>query len=218
MKCFTLRVLVTAATLVALPAAGVTLIDQRNASTGKVTPGDAPGFPVTITQPGSYLLAGNLTVPNANTTAIEIASDHVTLDLNGFAILGPVDCSGATCVGTGTGRGVVTAPPGQATPRFNITVRNGTIQGMGQDGIRLYGDSNLVENVSARSNGFNGIDLRNSFDEGASTVRHSIAQRNGIAGTRSFKEPSCDTTPKSTPASPWRHCCLRDRRSPPTPT
>lgn len=183
---FTLEMLVAVAMLVALPAstaAAVTLIDQRSASTGNVTPGDAPGFPVTITQPGSYLLAGNLTVPNANTTAIEIASDHVTLDLNGFAILGPTDCSGGfPCVGAGTGSGVETVPNRQSTPRFNVTVRNGTIQGMGRWGIHMFGDSNLVENVSARSNGFNGIDLRSSFDEGASTVRHSMAQRNGIAG------------------------------------
>src|SRR5258707_1116396 len=67
----------------------------------------AGGFPYTITQPGSYKLSGNLTVPNGNTTAIVIASDHVTLDLNGFSILGPVDCSGGfPCSGVGTGYGV----------------------------------------------------------------------------------------------------------------
>src|SRR5437016_7141953 len=72
---------------------GVILIDQNKAMAGNVTPGDTPGFPVTITLPGSYRLAGNLTVPDANTSGIVIAADHVTIDLNGFAILGPVDCS-----------------------------------------------------------------------------------------------------------------------------
>jgi len=33
---------------------GVVLIDQSHALAGSITPGDAPGFPVTITQPGSY--------------------------------------------------------------------------------------------------------------------------------------------------------------------
>src|SRR6266540_3776373 len=72
---------------------GVVLIDQNRALAGGVTPGDTPGFPVTLSVPGSYRLTGNLTVPDANTTAIQIAADNVTLDLNGFSILGPVVCS-----------------------------------------------------------------------------------------------------------------------------
>ncbi len=49
----------------------------------------AGGFPFVINTPGSYRLTGNLTVP-AETTAIQIAASQVTLDLNGFAILGPL--------------------------------------------------------------------------------------------------------------------------------
>src|SRR5262245_60243098 len=95
---------------------GVVLIDQNKAIAGGVTPGDAAGFPVTITQPGSYRLSGNLIVPNSNTNAIEIASDFVTIDLNGFSILGPVNCAGGfPCAGAGTGNGILTP-----TPRFNI--------------------------------------------------------------------------------------------------
>src|SRR5947199_6672479 len=73
---------------------GVVLIDQNRALAGGVTPGDAPGFPVTISLAGSYRLSGNLTVPNANTTAISITSDNVTIDLNGFSIIGPTVCMG----------------------------------------------------------------------------------------------------------------------------
>ena len=51
------------------------------------------GFPYEITQPGSYLLTGNLTVPDADTTAIRVEATDVTLDLNGFAIIGPVQCA-----------------------------------------------------------------------------------------------------------------------------
>ena len=113
---------------------------------GGVTPGDAPGFPVSINQPGSYVLSSGLTVPDANTTAIEINADHVTVDLNGFAILGPTDCSGGTnpCANAGVGSGIH-AP----AVRFNITVRNGTIQGMGFNGVQLFGDSHLVEYLHA---------------------------------------------------------------------
>src|SRR5882724_6466568 len=109
--------------LIALPAAlivialptyavdGVVLINQAAALAGNVTPGDMPGFPVTISAPGSYRLSGNLTVPNANTTAIELTADNVSIDLNGFSNIGPVVCSGVpvtSCGPTGTGSGINT--------------------------------------------------------------------------------------------------------------
>src|SRR5262245_36759187 len=74
---------------------GVVLIDQNAALAGAVTPDDAAGFPVTLSRPGSYRLSGNLTIADPDTTAIEITTDNVTLDLNGFTISGPFDiCSG----------------------------------------------------------------------------------------------------------------------------
>src|SRR4030088_445528 len=88
---------------------GVILIDQNRALAGNVTPGDAPGFPVTISLPGSYRLSGNLTVPDANTTAIDVTTDNVTIDLNGFSIIGPTVCSGepvTACNPFGGGIGV----------------------------------------------------------------------------------------------------------------
>jgi hypothetical protein len=155
---------------------GQIAITQARAMAGGVTPGDAAGFPVTLSQPGSYVLSGVLTVPNADTDAIVIASDHVTLDLNGFAMLGPTDCSGGLdpCAGEGVGTGIRTD-----AVRFNITIRNGTIQGMGKDGIFLRGDSHLVEYVHSRSNGKNGIYISPSQDRGLSIVTHNTVQRNG---------------------------------------
>jgi hypothetical protein len=145
---------------------------------GGVTPGDAPGFPVTISQPGSYVLSGILTVPDGDTDAVVINASHVTLDLNGFAILGPTDCSGGSpCLGRGFGSGIVVF-----TVQFNITIRNGTIQGMGLHGIHLNGDSHLVEYVHVRSNGSNGIDIGASADQGSSIVQHNTAERNGSYG------------------------------------
>src|SRR5262245_59149281 len=87
--------LVLLAPVAAFGVDGVDLINQSRANAGDVTPGDAAGFPVTISRAGSYRLSGNLTVPNQNTTAIEITADNVTIDLNGFSILGPVVCSGS---------------------------------------------------------------------------------------------------------------------------
>ena len=67
---------------------GVLLINQSNAIAGNVTPGDTPGFPVSINLPGIYKLSSNLVVPNENTTAIQINVHNVTIDLNGFLLDG----------------------------------------------------------------------------------------------------------------------------------
>jgi len=90
---------------------GIALISQARALAGNVTPGDAPGFPVTISQPGSYRLSDNLTVP-AGIDGIQISSDDVTLDLNGFRI---ASAGGAATGLAHTGAGK------------NIAVTNGTI-------------------------------------------------------------------------------------------
>jgi hypothetical protein len=47
------------------------------------------GFPYKITKPGSYKLTSNLVIP-AGTDGIDILSEDVTLDLNGFSIIRPV--------------------------------------------------------------------------------------------------------------------------------
>src|SRR5271170_3750944 len=80
---------------------GVVLINQSTVTA-------AGGFPYTITQPGSYRLSGNLTVPNVNTDGIVISVDNVNIDLNGFSIIGPAVCTGcpAKCTSTGTGVGI----------------------------------------------------------------------------------------------------------------
>jgi hypothetical protein len=97
---------------------GVVLIDQSRALAGNVTPGDAPGFPVSITQPGSYRLSGNLTAPS-DTSGIVIQADHVTLDLNGFRVTGD---------GAGAGIGIGTADNnGFAVNHRGVTVKNGTV-------------------------------------------------------------------------------------------
>ena len=157
---------------------GVVLIDQSRALSGGVTPGDAPGFPVTITLPGSYRLAGNLTVPDENTSAIEIAADEVSLDLNGFAIRGPTVCVTTTnlavssCSPTGTGSGVKTI----GFPH-NVAVSNGTVRGMGSSGIVLNpGRGMMVDRVRAESNGVSGIFA------GEGLVTNSVAVENGFDG------------------------------------
>ena len=108
------------------------------------------GYPYTITQPGSYRLSGNLAVP-AGANGILIATDNVTIDLNGFAITGS---------SVAPGHGIVAGTDVPVQGYYNITVRNGTIERMGQDGIHLLGDNILVEYVRARNNALSGIVVR----------------------------------------------------------
>jgi hypothetical protein len=80
----------------------------------------------------------NLVVPNENTTAIQINVNNVTIDLNGFAILGPNVCA---TDGVSVCAALHQAPNrdghrrGHRRPVENTRVMNGTIDGMGNIGI-----------------------------------------------------------------------------------
>ena len=52
-------------------------INQARALAGGITPGDAPDFPVTLDQGGSYVLTSNLLLPNVNTHGIVVEADDV---------------------------------------------------------------------------------------------------------------------------------------------
>ena len=157
-------------------ADGVIRIDQSRAMAGSVTPGDTPGLPVTISEPGSYRLTRKLTIADLNTTAIQITADSVTLDLNGFSIIGPVVCTTepTSCSGTGTGVGVQAGNGTLRSPR-GVRVRNGTVRGMGRFGIWLSGNGSFVEKVTADSNADGGLNV-------AGTVIESAATQNGAFG------------------------------------
>ena len=60
-------------------------IAERGAVNGDLTK-DPPGFPVVITEPGSYILTGNLSLMTASFAGIQIDSNDVHIDLNGFRI------------------------------------------------------------------------------------------------------------------------------------
>lgn len=158
---------------------GQILINQARAMAGSVTPGDAAGFPVTINQPGSYRLSSNLILPDANTNAIEITASNVTLDLNGFAIVGATVCTGfpvSSCAPTGFGSGITTVDP---LGLSGIAVHNGTVRGMGLRGIFLAGGGHLVERVRAESNGGPGILAHGTMSHNTATINGA----QGISGT-----------------------------------
>jgi hypothetical protein len=188
------------AVAVAVPAFavdGVIEINQAAVKAGNITPGDTPGFPATLSLPGSYRFTGNLDVRGETSpedvTAVTVTSDNVSLDLNGFAIIGPVTCTvnPTNCTPAGQGSGVDTS-------NTNITVRNGTIRGMGQYGVRSLGQDARVEALQSIENRAIGIFLflggraerceasRNGGDgirmmAGAIAVANEVAQ-NGVDG------------------------------------
>jgi hypothetical protein len=116
--------------LQASPAAavdGVIEINQVSALAGAITPGDGAGFPVTLSQPGSYRLTGNLELPTLAIAAVVVTAADVSIDLNGFAILGQNACGSLVFDANGNGIDALAGP--------NTSVRNGTIKGMGYHGI-----------------------------------------------------------------------------------
>jgi len=108
-------------------------------------------LPTTITTQGVYCLTGNLTTNMTTGNAIEIQTNNVTIDLNGWKL-------GGQAAGTGTfAHGIY------ANQRKNITIRNGTIRGF------LYGiylkdtfpyttsQGHLIEDIRADNNTSRGM-------------------------------------------------------------
>jgi hypothetical protein len=95
----------------------------------------AGGFPYTISNTGSYRLTGNLTVSGTNVDAIDVNASHVTIDLNGFSI-----------IGSGSGAGI----NGQISFPTSLTVENGTVTGF-FTGVQI-GASSVVKSVHADAN------------------------------------------------------------------
>jgi hypothetical protein len=157
--------------------AAVIVIDQAKANAGNVTPGDAPGFPVSLTRPGSYRLSSNLRSPSA--VAIEITANGVSLNLNGFSIIGSnVFPSGEAIVGD---------------DRKNIRIHNGTIAGF-SGGIRFHGDAQFVtlEKLHVSSRTLNGgvPVLSPAIRLGLNTFAYSIIREVVVEGQVQITCPS----------------------------
>lgn len=159
-------------------------INQASATAGGVNgdlAADPPGFPVRITQPGSYRLTGDLLPPSIALGGILIAAgtDDVTIDLGGFAIRGssgvvvePPSWSCATAFGAGIG---IRAEPGGAATSKNVVVRNGRVLGFANTGVDLSGDGSRVEDVHAESNCGIGIALGDDAQIESSAANRNLA-------------------------------------------
>jgi parallel beta-helix repeat protein len=129
------------------------------------------GFPIVISQPGSYYL-GESIAGEAGADGIHITVDNITLDLNGFALIG---AAGQTSFNGVT----VPAPAGQL---YNISIYNGTIRGWGGDGICAALPCGFASNSQFRDLRLDqnaGAGIRVSLD---STVSECVSTFNGAAG------------------------------------
>ena len=162
---------------------GVVLINQSKAVAGSVTPGDLPGFPVTITRRGSFKLSGNLTVTDPNVDVINIKADHVTLNLNGFTIQGPMDLCANKVVPTwcydrtaGTGVRALYSPGAYAT---DVAVLNGSVRALDFGVVLVYGSR--AERLSVQNNRSGGLTV-----DGGCIVSGNIVSRNGGHGLAAY--------------------------------
>jgi hypothetical protein len=141
----------------------------------------AGGFPYTITEPGSYKLSGNLTVSTA-ANGIDINSDDVTLDLNGFTISCAIQACQIPYVGV------------FSSGHLDITVKNGSVRGFG-NGVLLLG-SGLISDLKATGNFGTGIAVEGSgaSDIGGFVITRCIANSNTFGGIAAYQSTVSDST------------------------
>ena len=144
-------------------------------------------LPYTITNPGSYYVTTNLTgVSGAN--GITIASGDVTLDLNGFALVGVPGSLHGVFVFTNVFY-------------LNLTVRNGTVRGWDGNGVEAFNGENVIlEDLTVSDTGGFGIDayggvirdcqVDSSGDTGivgdVSEIRHCVVENAGFDGIDAY--------------------------------
>ena len=149
----------------ALAVDGVIEINQARAAAGNVTAGDGPGFPVVISAQGSYRLTSDLIVTPGQ-DGIDVTTSFVTIDLNGFNIVG-----GAGGVTDGISIQNATG----------VEVRNGNILGFTRDGVFTGAGTNYVHVTGIRAVGYGliGIDLQGvgGAIEGCTTLDGNTGMR-----------------------------------------
>ncbi len=139
---------------------GEILIDQAKVVAGGITPGDAAGFPATLSRPGRYKLSSNLVVP-ALVNGIEVTAKEVTIDLNGFTIRSNPPGEAASGI-------VALGPGGDGLLR----VMNGTVTGFSGSGIIKSPGLGVIENMRIISNGSN-LELADESQVRNSTIANS---------------------------------------------
>lgn len=137
-------------------------------------------LPIQIARSGTYKLKSDIVVTNSDSTAILILPEatDVTLDLNGFAIRGPAQCTGEggslSCASRGVGVGIRSSD----LPSSTIRILNGTLRGLGGAGISGIGIWS-VEDIRVVGNGSWGLDVY-----GTGAIDRIVAYGNYDGGIR----------------------------------
>jgi parallel beta-helix repeat protein len=152
-------------------AAALLTTSARAASVGTCTAITPSPPPITIATQGVYCLQGDIATSIDTGNLIEITTDNVTIDLNGFKL-------GGLAAGTAT-----TATGIFALDRINITIRNGTIRGF-QRGIALTqggstSSGHLVEHLLLEQNRFTGVFVQGT----GNVIRNNNVVKTGLGGS-----------------------------------
>lgn len=115
------------------PAPMMKTLDQVEAR----VPISSASLPLTITESGSYYLVETIRFTEVDTHGIVIDASNVSIDFNGFALIGPGREAGTH------GSAIIAGGSGGAT---NVTVRNGMILNWKGDGIGLFRDGEYLVN------------------------------------------------------------------------
>ncbi len=143
----------------------LTEVEPRTLVSAVNTPGNGSSVFI-ISQPGSYYLGADLLVPSGK-SGITINASNVTVDLNGFHVLGPAAGGGGSLAGIAVGTIFLST----------ITVRNGVVRQVGNAAVGLGGVTYArIEDVTASDNGF-GVSVGDS-----SIVTRVIAVSTSAAG------------------------------------
>lgn len=139
-------------------------VEPRIAINAANTPGDADSL-FRISAAGSYYLTANISVTTAE-AAIEVTASNVTIDLNGFRLLGNSTALSGVRV--------------SSSAVVGLTVRNGTITGWGADGIdAANADDSRFEELTLNSNGGDGLECGKS-----ARISDCAADSNAASGFR----------------------------------
>jgi hypothetical protein len=146
-------------------------------------PASAAGFPIVISQPGSYYLASNITGVTGK-AGISITASHVELDLNGFHVAGVPGATNGIAVpdfedGLRIHSGVIRNWPGsgiEAGAASGGTFEDLQIFSNGATGISV-GAGNVIRRVEARSHTGQGIQMTNVGSGGR--IEDCVATFNG---------------------------------------
>lgn len=181
----------------AAPASTMKTLDEVEARI-PIAGSTTPVGTIVINEPGSYYLTGDRICSGYG---IYIDSDNVTLDLNGYSLIGP---------------GILETDPSAfgifIYPQINVEVRNGTVTNFkadgvcqyygegggaegirilnirsirnGSEGIRLDGKGNLIDGCTVQGNGDHGIVMVSSGSRASNNVvslnyKHGIYLSNG---------------------------------------